>query len=36
MVSQTPTVLRKYIYQGDPLLAPPPAELATILHRYRG
>jgi NADH-quinone oxidoreductase subunit E len=35
MVSQKPTVLRKYIYQGDPLLAPPPAELATILHRYR-
>ena len=36
MVSQKPTVLRKYVYQGDPLLAPPPPELATILDRYRG
>jgi NADH-quinone oxidoreductase subunit E len=36
MVSQKPTVLRKYVYQGDPLLAPPPAELAAILERYRG
>jgi NADH-quinone oxidoreductase subunit E len=27
---------RRYIYQGDPLLAPPPADLAAILDRYRG
>lgn len=27
---------RKHIYQPDPLLAPPPPELAAILDRYRG
>ena len=31
MGAQKPTALRRYIYQGDPLLAPPPQELATIL-----
>ena len=36
MVSQKPTVRRKYVYQGAPLLAPPPAELVAILERYRG
>ena len=36
MGAQKPTALRRYIYQGDPLLAPPPQELATILERYRG
>ena len=36
MGAQKPTALRRYIYQGDPLLAPPPQELAAILERYRG
>jgi len=36
MGDQQPTALRRYIYQGDPLLAPPPPELAAILERYRG
>ena len=27
---------RRYIYQGDPLLAPPPADLMVILDKYRG
>ncbi len=27
---------RKLVYRGDPLLAPPPPELAAILDRYRG
>jgi NADH-quinone oxidoreductase subunit E len=36
MVAQKRTTLRRYIYQGDPLLAPPPPELAAILERYRG
>jgi hypothetical protein len=36
MVSQQPTVFRRYIYQGDPLLALPPAELVAILKRSRG
>lgn len=31
---QQPTALRRYIYQGDPLLAPPPPELAAILECY--
>jgi NADH-quinone oxidoreductase subunit E len=31
----TPTP-RKYVYQGDPLAEPPPAELAAILARHRG
>jgi NADH-quinone oxidoreductase subunit E len=30
------STLRKHIYQGDPLTAPPPPELAAILDRYRG
>ena len=28
--------LRKHVYQGDPLVDPPPAELAEILERHRG
>ena len=28
--------LRKFIYRGDPLAAPPPPELAAILARHRG
>jgi NADH:ubiquinone oxidoreductase subunit E len=27
---------RKHVYQGDPLAAPPPADLAVILDRHRG
>ncbi|MFN8497914.1 MAG: NAD(P)H-dependent oxidoreductase subunit E [Anaerolineae bacterium] len=27
---------RRYIYQGDPLLAPPPPDLALILDRHKG
>lgn len=27
---------RQYLYQGDPLSAPPPPELQTILDRHRG
>jgi NADH:ubiquinone oxidoreductase subunit E len=30
------TASRRYIYQGDPLLAPPPPDLAAILDRYHG
>ncbi len=26
----------RYVYQGDPLLAPPPDDLAQILNRYKG
>ncbi len=36
MASPQPTALRRHIYQGDPLLASPPPELAAILERYRG
>ena len=36
MRAHKPTALRRYMYQGDPLLAPPPPELAAILERYRG
>lgn len=28
--------LRKHVYRGDPILEPPPAELAVILQRHRG
>ena len=28
--------LRKHVYRGDPLVEPPPAELAAILQRHRG
>lgn len=28
--------LRRYVYQPDPLAAPPPPELAAILERHRG
>ena len=36
MASQNAPTLRKYVYQGDPLSEPPPAELAAILDRHRG
>ncbi len=36
MASQTKSPLRKHVYRGDPLVEPPPAELATILDRHRG
>jgi NADH-quinone oxidoreductase subunit E len=37
MPGQTKTKgARKFVYQGDPLAAPPPPELVTILDRHRG
>ena len=36
MASQTKSPLRKHVYRGDPLVEPPPAELAAILDRHRG
>jgi NADH-quinone oxidoreductase subunit E len=37
MASQVTTKsIGKYVYQGDPLAAPAPPELATIFDRYRG
>lgn len=36
MASQTRSPLRKYAYQADPLVEPPPLELAAILDHHRG
>lgn len=36
MASQPQTTQRRPAYRGDPLAAPPPAELSTILDRHRG
>ncbi len=36
MASQKNPSLRKYVYRGDPVVEPPPVELATILDRHKG
>lgn len=36
MTTQVKDSSRRYVYQGDPLLAPPPDDLAVILNKYRG
>lgn len=36
MSSPSHTTYRKAVYRGDPLAAPPPAELSAILDRHRG
>jgi NADH-quinone oxidoreductase subunit E len=36
MATLAPSLPRRYVYRGDPLAVPPPAELAAILDRYRG
>lgn len=36
MAPRSGSPLRKVVYQGDPLLEAPPAELAAILDRHRG
>lgn len=36
MASDRNDPLRKYVYKGDPLIEPPPPDLATIFERHRG
>ena len=36
VLQATAKTIGKYVYQGDPLAAPPPPELAAIFDRYRG
>ena len=36
MVSRKRSGARKYAYRGDPMVEPPPPELAAILERHRG